>query len=92
MENPFHKYLRLVWYLPRYLAWGVVWLYQKVFSPDHSFWAKTVYPHGYCKFQPSCSQYMKGALLKYGFFKGGLKGAWRILRCNPWGKGGNDYL
>ena len=37
----------------------------------------------HCKFYPTCSEYMKQALEKYGVFKGLLLGIWRIIRCNP---------
>ena len=43
-----------------------------------------------CKFYPSCSEYMKLSIEKYGFFKGGLLGLKRILKCNPFSKGGYD--
>ncbi|MDD2871043.1 MAG: membrane protein insertion efficiency factor YidD [Candidatus Gracilibacteria bacterium] len=65
-------------------------IYQKNLSPDHSFWAKNTYPGGYCKYTPTCSEYTKQALVKYGFFRGWLKGIWRIIRCNPFSKGGDD--
>ncbi len=41
---------------------------------------------------PTCSQYTLEAILKHGFFYGALLGAWRILRCNPWSKGGFDKV
>jgi putative membrane protein insertion efficiency factor len=44
-----------------------------------------------CKYHPTCSQYASDALRKYGPVKGAAKAAWRILRCNPWSKGGVDY-
>lgn len=43
-----------------------------------------------CKFVPTCSQYAYEAIEKHGIFKGGLLSLWRILRCNPFGKGGYD--
>ncbi|MDO5565172.1 MAG: membrane protein insertion efficiency factor YidD [Planctomycetia bacterium] len=43
-----------------------------------------------CRFTPSCSQYYIEAVRKYGPIKGTLKGLWRILRCNPYNKGGYD--
>jgi putative membrane protein insertion efficiency factor len=44
-----------------------------------------------CKYHPTCSQYASDALRKYGPLKGSLKAVWRVLRCNPWSKGGVDY-
>lgn len=46
----------------------------------------------HCKFYPSCSEYMKQAIEKYGVFKGIGLGLWRIIRCNPFSKGGYDPL
>ena len=43
-----------------------------------------------CRFSPTCSQYAIEAIEKYGVLKGGLLAAWRILRCNPFSKGGYD--
>jgi putative membrane protein insertion efficiency factor len=47
---------------------------------------------GTCNYIPSCSQYTLEAILKHGFFVGVILGAWRILRCNPWCKGGLDKV
>jgi putative membrane protein insertion efficiency factor len=43
-----------------------------------------------CRFQPTCSNYMIQAVEKYGAFRGALKGIWRIVRCNPFCRGGYD--
>ncbi len=43
-----------------------------------------------CPYIPTCSQYGYEAIEKYGVFKGLLLTAWRILRCNPFSKGGYD--
>ena len=43
-----------------------------------------------CRFVPSCSAYSKLAFEKYGIFKGLYLSTWRILRCNPFCKGGID--
>lgn len=45
-----------------------------------------------CKYYPSCSDYMKEAIKKYGCFLGVLKGLKRLIRCNPFSKGGYDPL
>lgn len=45
-----------------------------------------------CKFYPSCSEYTKQAIQKYGAGKGFLLGIYRIIRCNPFSKGGYDPL
>lgn len=43
-----------------------------------------------CRFVPTCSQYAKEAILKYGPFKGGWLTLKRIARCHPWGSHGHD--
>lgn len=43
-----------------------------------------------CKYYPTCSQYGLEAIEKYGALKGGALTVWRILRCNPFSKGGYD--
>jgi putative membrane protein insertion efficiency factor len=43
-----------------------------------------------CRFTPSCSLYTLQAIEKYGLLKGSLMGAWRVLRCHPFSKGGFD--
>ena len=45
-----------------------------------------------CKYYPTCSEYTKKAVEKYGPLKGSILGIWRILRCNPFSKGGYDPL
>lgn len=56
--------------------------YQVTISPRFS--------HGSCRYTPTCSQYMLEAIEIHGVFKGCLLGIWRILRCNPFSKGGWD--
>ena len=55
--------------------------YQKFISP--------MFPPS-CRFYPTCSEYAVQAITKYGAMKGGAKAVWRILRCNPFNKGGFD--
>ena len=43
-----------------------------------------------CRYFPTCSQYALDAIEKYGAIKGSLLAAYRILRCNPFSKGGYD--
>lgn len=45
---------------------------------------------GYCRFQPTCSQYMIDAVNKHGPFRGGWMGIKRICRCHPFGGSGYD--
>jgi len=55
--------------------------YQKYISPMKST---------KCPYIPNCSQYGLEAIEKYGAFKGGFMTLWRIIRCNPFSKGGYD--
>jgi len=71
-----------IWNLPRIPLLAVIRIYQKVVSPT--------LPEGTCRFYPSCSHYGYQAIYKYGIFKGSLMSAWRILRCNPFNRGGFD--
>ena len=43
-----------------------------------------------CKYYPSCSAYALGVIERFGFFRGMWLALWRLLRCNPWSKGGFD--
>jgi len=45
-----------------------------------------------CKFYPTCSEYTRQAIEKYGALKGSFLGIRRILKCNPFSKGGYDPL
>ena len=44
----------------------------------------------HCVYIPTCSEYSIEAIEKYGALKGGILMIWRILRCNPFSKGGYD--
>ncbi|MCM1577289.1 MAG: membrane protein insertion efficiency factor YidD [Ruminococcus sp.] len=45
-----------------------------------------------CKYYPGCSAYAVEAIRRHGAVKGVILGSWRILRCNPWSRGGVDYV
>jgi hypothetical protein len=45
-----------------------------------------------CRYQPTCSNYSKEALIKYGFLKGGWMAIKRISKCHPWGGSGYDPI
>jgi putative membrane protein insertion efficiency factor len=62
---------------------GLITLYQKFLSP---------YLGANCRFYPSCSQYTKEALNKYGVFKGAFLALLRIAKCHPFHPGGVDLL
>ncbi len=69
---------------------GLVRLYQRTLSPDHGL-VRPFFPHGVCKFTPTCSEYMIGAVTKYGVSRGVYRGIRRILRCGPSGLPDIDY-
>ncbi|MBN2135062.1 MAG: membrane protein insertion efficiency factor YidD [Acidobacteria bacterium] len=48
------------------------------------------FPPNACIFEPTCSRYTEEAINVHGVIKGSLMGVWRILRCNPWNRGGYD--
>ncbi|WOC32280.1 MULTISPECIES: membrane protein insertion efficiency factor YidD [Caproicibacterium] len=56
------------------------------------FYQKRVSPlHGpMCRYMPTCSNYALEAIERFGPFKGGLLALWRLLRCNPFSRGGID--
>ena len=53
------------------------------------FYQKNISRHT-CKYKPTCSEYMLRAINNHGVIFGILMGLWRILRCNPFSKGGYD--
>ena len=66
----------------KYVAIALVYVYRFTLGP---------FMGGQCKYHPSCSQYAIDALRKHGLFKGSALAGWRLLRCNPWSRGGVDY-
>ena len=62
----------------------IILFYQKYLSPLKG--------GSCCIYTPSCSEYTRQAVEKYGAVKGICLGVWRILRCNPFSKGGYDPL
>jgi hypothetical protein len=73
----------------KFIAKKAIRAYQKTLSFDHGP-LSVFYERGFCRFQPTCSQYTYEAIDKYGVVKGGWLGLKRICRCNPWSKGGFD--
>ena len=68
--------------LPRITLLALIRLYQLTLS-------RTLPPNT-CRFYPTCSHYGYQAIYKYGAIKGSLMAGWRILRCNPFNRGGFD--
>ncbi|MBI4142428.1 membrane protein insertion efficiency factor YidD [Candidatus Uhrbacteria bacterium] len=82
--------LRFVSRIPRRLVAGCIRLYQATISPDHGLLIRWAFPHGYCRYHPTCSEYGRQAVLRRGVLRGLLRAMWRVLRCNPWSRGGVD--
>ncbi len=67
---------------------------KKIFIKFINFYKQQISPFLgiHCKYEPTCSEYTKQAIEKYGVIRGLFKGFKRILRCNPFSKGGYDPL
>jgi putative membrane protein insertion efficiency factor len=63
------------------IAAAPIRLYQRVISP--------ALPRR-CKYEPTCSAYAVQAIRELGPLKGIVVAAWRLLRCNPFSRGGYD--
>lgn len=61
---------------------GMIRLYQSQISPALG--------PSKCRFTPTCSSYALESIEVHGAIRGSFMAIWRILRCNPWGKGGYD--
>ncbi|MDQ7783134.1 MAG: membrane protein insertion efficiency factor YidD [Desulfomonilaceae bacterium] len=70
-----------VFNLGRYTLGGAIRLYQILISPLLT---------SSCRFYPTCSEYARDAVLRYGVFKGSWLALRRLLRCRPFGPGGFD--
>lgn len=58
-----------------------IWLYQHAITP---------FTPASCRFTPTCSEYMRQAIVKHGPFRGLWLGLKRLARCHPWGPSGYD--
>lgn len=86
-----NKIVKIILNTPAFVVVGVINLYQKTLSPDHGLF-KARFPYGYCRHFPSCSEYSKQAITKYGLLKGGWMATGRVLRCNPFSKPSVDTI
>lgn len=73
--------IRFLLSLPGRFLIALVRVYQHTLSPIMG---------GQCKFLPTCSNYFIDAVRERGAVVGAALGFWRIMRCNPWSKGGYD--
>ena len=79
---------RVAWGWEHSVGWLLRWMllvpilgYQRFVSP--------LTPPS-CRLHPSCSAYAVGSITVHGAVKGSLLTGWRLLRCNPWNRGGID--
>ena len=77
--------IRWVWCGPRWVVSQTMILLVK----GYQFFIRPWLPPS-CRFQPGCSEYFILAVQKYGPIRGGVKGVWRVCRCNPLCEGGYD--
>lgn len=73
--------VQVVGLLPRNACVAVLRAYRAVVSPLYG---------DVCRYHPSCSRYALESIQRHGVLAGVALGSWRILRCNPWSKGGVD--
>lgn len=74
---------------PRQLFIKILAVYQRTLSPDHG-WGRFILPSAGCRYYPSCSEYTKQAIHKYGASRGFLLGLKRLGKCHPFSRGGYD--
>lgn len=73
-------------------ALKLIRIYQKYLAFDSGVLKFLFLTDKSCRYFPTCSEYTYQAISKYGIIFGGWKGLKRIIRCNPWNKGGIDPL
>ncbi len=74
-------------YISKFVVLRLIRIYQRTLSFDHG-WPRGFFPSGFCRFQPTCSEYGYRSIERFGVIKGGLIAFLRIIRCNPFSKGG----
>lgn len=73
----------------KYVLIALITAYQKTLSPDHGP-LRGRYPYGVCRYRPTCSEYTKESIRRFGSLKGSWLGIKRIGRCHPAAAGGHD--
>jgi len=74
-----------------YIIFFPLLLVEKTFIYFYKFCISPLFQSS-CRYQPTCSTYFMESIDEYGALKGAYLGTKRILRCNPWSKGGYDPL
>lgn len=78
----------LVWAWDRSVGFVLTWLLIAIIGVYRTVVSPVLPPT--CRFHPSCSAYGLEAVRTHRAVKGGILTAWRIVRCNPWSRGGVD--
>ncbi|OGG11750.1 membrane protein insertion efficiency factor YidD [Candidatus Gottesmanbacteria bacterium RBG_13_45_10] len=74
----------------KHIILSLIRFYQRYLSFDTGLPKKLYVIDGACRFRPTCSQYTYEAIERYGIIYGLWVGLRRIIKCNPWNKGGWD--
>jgi putative membrane protein insertion efficiency factor len=77
---------------PALMVWVLYLVPRNVLVAFIRGWRAVVSPlyGNVCRYHPSCSAFGLGAVQQFGVFRGSAMTVWRILRCNPWARGGID--
>ena len=81
--EPMRNALATLLGLPASLLILAVRLYQRTLSPDHGL-LRHWYPHGFCRHEPTCSQYAVEVLQKRSLPVALMLIVKRVVSCNPW--------
>jgi len=69
--------------LPKMALLKLIGFYQATLSPDHGPF-RHIYSYGYCRHEPTCSEYAKQMIAQRGAVAGSLLATKRVLTCTPW--------
>lgn len=83
-DSPREKSLKRITDYPKLFVLAAIGFYRRRLSPLKRMPT--------CKYYPTCSQYAAEAVSEWGVFVGGALTIWRLLRCNPYSRGGIDYV
>lgn len=81
MKKNYKIFFKIIFFIPEVLILGLIRIYQLSISPLLG---------ASCRYKPTCSEYGKQAIKKYGLIKGGWLFIKRFLSCGPWGGSGYD--
>jgi putative component of membrane protein insertase Oxa1/YidC/SpoIIIJ protein YidD len=91
MASHSRKALATVFWLPATASVLLLRLYQQTLSPDHGL-VRHLYPHGFCRHSPTCSEFAIKELRTSLFPTACLRIAQRIFSCHPWKEPSDERL